>query len=51
MIEIKDEHTSALLLKKIIGSISPNEEMELDAWRKESEGNETLYQKMLDHDS
>ncbi len=50
MIEIKDEHTSALLLKKIIGSISPNEEMELDAWRKESEGNETLYQKMLDHE-
>ena len=50
MIEIKDEHISTLLLKKIIGSISPNEEMELDAWRKESEENETLYQKMLDHE-
>lgn len=50
MIEIKDEHISTLLLKKIIGSISPNEEMELDTWRKESEGNETLYQKMLDHE-
>lgn len=50
MIEIKDEHISTLLLKKIIGSISPNEEMELDAWRKESEKNETLYQKMLDHE-
>lgn len=51
MIEIKDEHISTLLLKKIIGSISPNEEMELDAWRKGSEENETLYQKMLDHTS
>ena len=50
MIEIKDEHISTLLLKKIIGSISPNEEMELDAWRKGSEENETLYQKMLDHE-
>lgn len=50
MIEIKDEHISTLLLKKIIGSISPNEEMELAAWRKESEGNEALYQKMLDHE-
>lgn len=50
MIEIKDEHISTLLLKKIIGSISPDEEMELVAWRKDSEGNETLYQKMLDHE-
>lgn len=50
MIEIKDEHISTLLLKKIMGSISSNEEMELNVWRKESEGNEALYQKMLDHE-
>lgn len=50
MINLNNEHISTLLFKKIIGSISQEEEMELDVWRKESEANEALYQKMLDHE-
>lgn len=50
MIDNTNEHISTLLFKKIIGSISPDEEMELDAWCKESEENEALYKRMLDHE-
>lgn len=39
-----------LLLRKIIGTLSPDEERELGNWRKESEANEALYQRMLDHE-
>ena len=44
-----NEHISALLFKKIIGSISSDEEMELNAWRKEEAEHEKLYQRMLDY--
>ena len=49
MEEYTNEHISALLFKKIIGSISSDEEMELNAWRKEEVLHEKLYQRMLDY--
>lgn len=49
MKEYTNEHISALLFKKIIGSISSSEELELDTWRQESQKNEQLYHRMLDH--
>jgi len=49
MKEYTNEHISALLFKKIVGSISSDEEMELTTWRKKSQEHEALYQKMLDH--
>lgn len=49
MKEYTNEHISALLFKKIIGSISSSEELELDSWRQEDSKNEQLYLRMLDH--
>lgn len=49
MKEYTNEHISSLLFKKIIGSISPDEEMELTAWRHEKQEHEALYQQILDH--
>ena len=51
MKEYTNEHISALLFKKIIGSISSDEEMELNAWRKEEVLHEKLYQRMLDYNT
>ena len=49
MKEYTNEHISALLFKKIIGSISSSEDLELNAWRQENSNNEQLYHRMLDH--
>ncbi len=49
MKEFTNEHISSLLFKKIIGSISSTEEMELTTWRQEKQENEALYQQILDH--
>lgn len=49
MEEFTNEHISALLLKKIIGSLSPEEETELETWRDEAEPHRRLYKQITDH--
>lgn len=48
MIDEHDERICRLLFKRIAGTISDEEQCELDAWRQESEAHEALYERMLD---
>lgn len=48
MIDERDERISRLLFKRIAGTLSDEEQSELDAWRQESEAHEALYERMLD---
>lgn len=48
MIDERDERICRLLFKRIAGTLSDEEQSELDAWRQESETHEALYERMLD---
>lgn len=48
MFNERDERISRLLYKRIAGIITPEEEEDLDTWRKEKETHEQLYQQLLD---
>lgn len=42
------ERVARLIYRSLLGIITPEEERDLQAWRKESESNERLYAKLLD---
>ncbi len=48
MISKKDEYITSLLFKNIVGSITEEEQRQIDEWRKESDAHERLYARMLD---
>ncbi len=48
MINENDEYITGLLFKKIVGSITEEEQQRIDEWRRESEAHERLYARMLD---
>ena len=48
MINERDEHIIGLLFKRIVGSITEDEQHLIDEWRKESDAHEQLYARLLD---
>jgi len=52
MVELTSEHDriSLLICKQLTGSITPEEQTELDEWRKSSTYNEAVYQRLTDYD-
>ncbi len=52
MVELASEHDriSLLICKQLTGSITPEEQNELDEWRKSSKYNEAVYQRLIDYD-